>query len=305
MTADTRIQVETPSGDWWTLAGTGKGDRGVWLGQRVEGLWMAPKETIWNSTAFQDGATYGGDRNPKRDITMDVEIIGTRTASWERCWSDWIRAWKTDDDCKLWYETDNSRRWLNVRVGKNASMSPNIDPIKRGHATITMNLTAGDPWWYEDFHPSSYVTTTDTIGGGTETGHVELSNPTPLEMWPIWVTQGTAGIRWTIPDWSFGNDDHERAIEDADRTIELAPLINGEHLLIDTDPLAEDGQFNSSLDTEFHQRMGGVRLMYQVTPYTGSEDEPIIWPISVRHAPIGAGIELRMRRAFPTPMGMQ
>lgn len=301
----TRIQVETPTGEWFTLIGAGKGDRGVYLGSRVEGMWAAPTETIYNSTAFQIGASYGGDRNPKRDISMDIEIIGNRFGSWEKNWSDWMRAWRYDEDCKLWYETDNSRRYLSVRLTKEVGMSPTIDPIQQGHATLQMFLTAGDPWWYEESATSSYVTTTDTTGGGTELGHVDLSNPTPLEMWPIWVTQGTEGIQWTLDDWSFGNDDHERAAEDADRQIQLAPLIDGEHLLIDTDPLAENGQFNSSLDTEFHQRMGGVRFMYQVPPYTGTEDEPIVWPISVTHAPIGAGIELRMRRAWPTPMGMQ
>lgn len=302
---DTLIQVETPSGEWFTLAGAGKGDRGIYLGQKVEGLWMAPKETIYNSTAFQDGATYGGDRNPKRDITMDVEIIGSRFGSWEWNWSNWMRSWRADEDCKLWYETENSRRWLNVRLARHSDMSPTIDPIKRGHVTVTMNLVAGDPWWYEETATSEFVTITNTTGGGTETGHVNMSNPTPLDMWPIWVFQGTAGIRWTIRDRSFGNDDFERAVLDADRAIQMAPTINGEHVVVDTDPLAEDGQFNSSLDTEYYQRMGGVRFMYQVPPYTGSEAEPIVLPVLVTGAPTGAGIQLRMRRPWPTPMGMQ
>ena len=302
---DTLIQVETPGGEWWTLAGAGKGDRGIWLGQRVEGLWMAPKETIWNSTAFQDGATYGGDRNPKRDITFDVEILGNQFGSWERNWSDWIRAWRADEDCKLWYETENSRRWLSCRLSKQAVMVPTIDPIKQGHVTVTMSLTAGDPWWYEETVKSTFVTITNTTSSGTEAGHVNLSNPTPLDMWPVWVMQGTAGIRWKIPDFSFGNDDFERAVTDAARKIEMPPLINGEHILLDTDPLAENGQVNSSLDTEVYQRMNGVRFMYQVPPYAGTEDEPVVLPISVRGAPSGAGIELRMRRAWPAPMGMQ
>lgn len=304
MTA-TRIQVENAAGDWWTIAGEGKGDRGVYLGQRVDGLWMAPKETIWNSTAFQDGASYGGDRNPKRDITFDVEITSTRTTGWERCWSDWVKAWRSTEDCRIWYETENSRRYLTARLAKHVNMAPTVDPELNSHATLTMNLTAGDPSWYETVATSSFITTTDTTGGGTANGTVELSNPTPLDLWPIWVIQGTAGIRWTIPDWPFGNDIFERADEDAARAIQMPPLIAGEHVLIDTDPLAENGQVNSSLDTEVYQRMNGVRFMYQVPPYTGSVEDPIILPVSVTHAPIGAGIELRMRRAFPTPMGMQ
>ncbi|WP_172964413.1 hypothetical protein [Nocardia sp. FDAARGOS_372] len=44
----------------------------------------------------------------------------------------------------------------------------------------------------------------------------------------------------------------------------LAPLLAGEHLKINTDKMAWGGQFNSSLDTEFPQRMGGRRLNYSI-----------------------------------------
>lgn len=304
---DTLIQVESPGGEWFTVAGLGKGDRGVFLGKRVEGLWMAPKETIYNSTAFEDGATYGGDRNPKREVVFEVEIIKTLDSPWEKNWSDWAKAWKTDEDTKLWYETDTSRRFLKVRLAKQADMAPSIDPMRRGHVTMTMTLVAGDPWWYEDTITSEFITHNDTTASGFEDGHVDLWHETPLPLWPVWEFQGTAGIIWTIPDFSWGQEAEFRRTTgvDAARKMIMPPTIAGEHVLIDVDPLAEEGQANSSLDTQYYMRMGGLRFVYPIPPYTGSEDKKIQLPIRVSHAPIGAGIQLRMRRAWPTPMGMQ
>lgn len=304
---DTLIQVESHSGEWWTIAGEGKGDRGVWLGQSVSGLWAAPLETIYNSTAFQDGADYGGKRIGSRDITFDVEILRTKDETWEKNWSDWMKAFRADKDTLIWYETDAGRRFLKVRLNTHSEMSPKIDPERTGHVTLTMNLIAGDPWWYEPDATSTYVTTTDTTAGGVENGTIPIWNDTPLPMYPQWLFQGVAGITWTLPDFSFGQEaEHDRDEGvDAARVIALPPTIEGEHVLIDTDPLARNGQANSSLDTEYYMRMNGVRFIYPITEYTGKKSSPILLPIAVTGAPIGAGVQLRMRRAWPTPMGLQ
>lgn len=310
---DTIIQVEH-AGEWWTIAGEGKGDRGVWLGQSVAGLWTAPLETIYNSTAFQDGADYGGKRYGSREITFDVEILRTASESWERNWSDWMKGFHPDKDTRIWYETENSRRYLTVRLSSHATMSPKVDPERRGHATLTMNLIAGDPWWYEDDATSTFVAATDTTAGGVETGQIPIWNDTPLPMYPRWIFQGVAGIEWTLPDWSFGQEaEHDRDEGvDAARVLNMPATIEGEHVFIDTDPLARDGQANSSLDTEYHMRMNGVRFVYPAPEYLkhpdgrmATKNDPIMLPVAVTGAPIGAGVQLRMRRAWPTPMGMQ
>jgi hypothetical protein len=303
---DTIIQVESWDGQFWTIAGQGKGDRGVWLGEDVSGFWYAPTSTMWNSTAFQDGADFGGTRVDKRTLTFDVEILKTPGSTWEKNWSDFIRAFRTDRETKIWYETETSRRFLIVRLSKNADMRPKIDPQRSGHSTVTIEVVAGDPYWYEDVEVSEFIAETDTTVSGMENGTVALYNETPLFMWPVWVFQGTAGIVWRIPDWSFGQEAmHDRPDgADATRRIIMAPTIENEHVVVDVDPMAKNGQFNSSLDTEYQLRMGGVRFMYPVPDYTGTKANPILLPVSVSGAPIGAGIQLRMRRAWPTPMGM-
>lgn len=305
--ADTLIQVESPDGEWWTIAGEGKGDRGVWLGQSVSGLWAAPLETIYNSTAFQEGATYGGRRYGAREIIFDVEILKTKDEPWERNWSDWMKAFHPEKDTKIWYETEVSRRYLKVRLARHSEMSPKFDPERLGHVTLTMNLIAGDPWWYEADATSTYIAQTDTTESGTEAGEIAVWNATPLPMYPRWIFQGVEGIEWTLPDFSFGQEaEHDRPEgADATRVITMPPTIEGEHVYIDVDPLAPDGQANSSLDTEYYMRMNGVRFIYPIPPYTGTRRNPIMLPVAVTGAPIGAGVQLRMRRAWPTPMGMQ
>lgn len=306
MDSDTIIQVESWDGKFWTIAGAGKGDRGVWLGDDISGFWDAPTSTMWNSTAFQDGADYGGTKVDKRTLAFKVQILGLPGMPWERNWSDFIRAFRTDRDSKIWYETESCRRYVTVRLSKNADFKPSVDPQRVKHAEINMELVAGDPWWYEPDITSQYVTTTDTTAGGTENGTVAMYNETPLLTWPVWLFQGAAGIKWTIPDYSFGQEAmHERPDgADATRRITMAPTIANEHVMVDTDPLAKDGQFNSSLDTAYYQRMNGARFMYPVPVYTGTKLHPIMLPVSVTGAPIGAGIQLRMKRAWPTPMGL-
>lgn len=303
----TVIQVQSPSGHWWTIAGEGKGDRGVWLGQSVEGLWAAPLETIYNSTAFQEGATYGGRRYGSREITLDVEILGTDDSPWERNWSEWMRAFHPHKDTLIWYETEGSRRCLNVRLSEHAQMSPQTDPEHLGHVTVTMNLISGDPWWYENDTTATFITTTDTSTGGIEHGVIPVYNDTPLATYPKWVFQGIEGIEWALPDLSFAQEaDHDRPADaDAARVIHLPPTVADEHVFIDTDPLALNGQANSSLDTEYYMRMNGIRFIYPVPEYTGTPVHPVELPIAVTGAPVGAGVQLRMRRAWPTPMGMQ
>jgi len=310
----TLIQIESHSGEWWTIIGEGKGDRGVWLGQSVSGLWAVPLETIYNSTAYQDGADYGGKRIGSREISFDVEILKTKDEPWERNWSDWMKAFRPDKDSKIWYETENSRRYLKVRLSTESQMSPKFDPDNRQHVTLTMNLIAGDPWWYEEEAKSTFVTTTDTTAGGVEVGEIPIWNDTPVQMYPQWVFQGVAGIEWTLPDFSHGQEaEHDRDEGvDATRVINMPPTIEGEHVYIDVDPLAREGQANSSLDTEYYMRMNGVRFIYPAPEYfthpdgrMATEQDPIMLPIAVTGAPIGAGVQLRMRRAWPTPMGMQ
>lgn len=304
----TTIEVEGCDGEWFTVAGDDQWDRGIALadedtGTDFGGMYEPAISVIYNSTAYQIGATYGGMREDKFDFILAFHVKGTPERPWRYCDSDFRKAWSAKRDSKIWVEVEDSRRWLTVRLGGKVKIKAINDPNGEQYGLVLVPLIAAYPRWLEEDVVSSYITATDTTGGGTETGVLYVSNPLPPDypIWPKYVAQGTTGIVWTIDDRSWGNDEFERATIDAARKIVMPPLIAGENILIDTNPQALEGQVNSSLDTEVYQRMGGKRFMYSIpgpTPKTNIG-------VSVTHAPVGAGIQVKCPREWPRPWGLE
>jgi len=303
------IELEGCDGEWWPLAGEGQWDRGVCLADEEEGTdwdgaYDPPFTAIYNSTAFQVGATYGGYREEKYDFILAVHILGTKTMPWRYVDSAFRKSLSVKRDAKLWATTVDSRRHLPVRLGGKPKLKALNDPNSEQYGLLLLPLVGAYPRWIEEPHKEVFVCQTDTTGGGTETGYVTVSNPLPedYEIWIQWEIQAShAGMVVTLPDFSWGNDEFERAEEDALRKVELAPLLLNEHLKIDTDKMARDGQFNSSLDTEFYQRMGGRRFAYHVPGNT----PPTLVPITVTGAPAGTGIRVVCPRPWPRPWGLE
>ena len=303
------IELEGCDGSWWTLSGDGQWDQGVALadeeeGTDFDGMYDPPMTAIYNSTAFEVGATYGGVREEKYDFILAIHIVGTKAMPWRGVDSDFRNALSVKRDAKLWVTTDESRRYLPVRLGAKPKIKAVHDPDSEQYGLILLPLVGAYPRWIEETAVSEWVTSTNTTVSGTETGYVTVSNPLPedYEIWLQWVVQASAAnITWTIPDFSWGNDEFERAAVDAARKIVMPPLINGEHLLIDTDKMARNGQVNSSLDTEVYQRMGGKRFMYHLPGRT----PPTQIPVTVSKAPVGSGIQVRCPRPWPRPWGLE
>ncbi|MFI6368713.1 phage tail protein [Nocardia sp. NPDC050630] len=296
-------------GDWWTLAGQGQWERGVCLadeeeGTDFDGMYDPPVTALYNSTAFQVGAEFGGIREEKYDFILAIHVMGTRQRPWRYVDSDFRKSFSFKRDSKLWVTTGDSRRHLPVRLGGKVKIKAVYDPDGEQYGLLLIPLVGAYPRWIEKPQPSTFVCQTDTTGGGTETGYVTVSNPLPedYEIWPQWRIQASAdGMVVTLPDFSWGNDEFDRAEEDALRKVELAPLLLGEHLSIDTDKMAINGQFNSSLDTEFYQRMGGRRFAYCIP---GGTPETLV-PVTVTGAPAGTGIQVLCPRPWPRPWGLE
>ncbi|MEV0247972.1 phage tail protein [Nocardia sp. NPDC050712] len=303
------IELEGCDGSWWTLSGEGQWDDGVALADEDDGtdfdaMYDPPITAIYNSTAFEVGATYGGIREEKYDFILAIHIMGTRENPWRYVDSNFRNALSAKRDAKLWVTTEDSRRYLPIRLGAKPKIKAVNDPDSEQYGLVLLPLVGAYPRWIEESAVSSFVTVTNTTVSGTETGYVTVSNPLPVdyEIWLQWVVQaGTAGIIWTIPDFSWGNDEFERAATDVARKVVMPPLINGEHLLIDTDKMARNGQVNSSLDTEVYQRMGGKRFMYHLPGRTPATQIPV----TVSKAPIGAGIQVKCPRPWPRPWGLE
>lgn len=296
--ADSIIEYESPKGEWFTLHGKGDGDRGVMLDESPEGLYEEPTEAIWNSHAFQIGADFGGIRINKRDVDFGVHVVATEGRTWQENYSDWVRSWSFKKCGNLWLDTGVTRRRLPVQLSSEPVLAPDVDPLGVEYGRVAMHATAGYPRWIEDDFISKWVSPQDTLNGSTVTGYVEVSNPTDTECWLKWELQAYPGAKYTLPDFSFGDDRHERAETDAAKLIQLPPLEAGEHLSIDTNESAKDGQFNSSTDTQFYIRMKGKSFCYPIPPDTPKTR----LPVAVSGAPAGVGLRVRCPREWSSSL---
>lgn len=304
------IELESfDTGVLYRIHGPGHGDRGVFLGQHPEGIYDEPTESIWNSHAFQIGASFGGIRIHKRDVILGMEITDTPDATWQDNDSDWRLAWDYKKDSKLWIETNDSRRWLSLKMSEDPKFAPDTDPFQAQYGHIIYTAVAGNPRWYEKDYTDQWINSTDTTNGAwAPDGFVKAWNPTNTTAWMIWTVQAYPGAVYKLPDFSFGNDKEERAVEDAARKIVMPALIAGEHLVVNTDD--EDDQVTSNIDTQVWQRMEGVTFCYPLEPYFGTRrhrtyKQPVNLPVTVKNAPAGVGVQLRIRRGFTRPWGLR
>lgn len=299
--AVTLIELEGVNGDWFTISGDGAGDRGVYLGTDVEGIYDAPVKTIWNETARQTGASYGGKRNLRRDVIFGVIIDDDNGETFEENDSRWRKAWSYTRDCKLWIETENSRRHLKLRMSEQPMFKPEFDPHQSQVDRVVMTCVAGDPWWYEDDAVAEWVSPTDTTGGSTAAGTLPpVSNPTDNDIWLRWRLQGNA--RWTIPDYSWGNNDFKRSLTDATKLILTPTLLPADgHGRVETNPESRRERMSTTANTQWQARWGGVDCLYPLPPYT----PPTTLPVRVTGAAAGVGIQCMQPRPWSRPWGLQ
>jgi len=297
MTFTATVELEGVNGRMFTLSGPGMGLQGAHLNTNIEGLGDAPVKTIHNSHAFQTGSTYGGKRNLQRDVVFGVWITDDYVDSWAEADSEWRKAWSYDEDCTLLITSEGSRRSLKLRLSEQPQLDMERDPRLLGRGLVVMTCVANDPWWYEDEVTSAWVSTTSTLGGSVNYGTVTVSNPTDVPIWPKYVVHGPGEP--LLPDYSFGDDRHERATIDAARTIWCPPIATGDTILFDSDEEAE--QATSLLDLPYWMTMAGKTFCYPIPPYT----PPTQLQVGFTRAPANAGIQVRCPRPWSRPWGLQ
>lgn len=303
-----KIELEPWNGGRrFILSGEGRANRQVDMATDPSGIFDAPVKTIYNSHAFQVGSTYGGKRILQRDVVFGANVFGESKngrMSWAKADSEWRKAWSYDRPSRLWIKSEGGEvRYLDLQLGEEPRSEPpnGKDPRLIDRGLVIMTCVAPDPWFYAKEKKSSYVTQTDTTGGGYEEGFVWVSNPTDNDVWLVWVCQGSAGVKWSIPDYSFGNDMFNRANEDDSRIISMPALLEGEHIKVDTDPQALNGQVNSTIDTQVYARMNGVQFLYPLP--AGTKRTKL--PVYAQNAPVGAGIQVRVAQPFSRPWGLR
>jgi hypothetical protein len=307
---DMIITYEGHNGVFYDICGgDNEGLQGIRLatdshGTAWEDLYEAQIETIYNSTAFEIGGRYGGLREHMLEFTLAFHVKATHDRAWRINDSRFRKAMSFKKDSKLRVKiVGESERWLTVRLKSTPKLKVQVDPNNLKYGLLLVPFVASYPRWMEDDYTEPKTTATDTRTTGTETLWFHLSNPTNNEVWVKWVLQaGNAGIVYTMPDWSQGDDRFDLAEEHEDRMVIMPALLLNEHVVVDTDEMTMSGQVNSSLDTQVYQRMNGREFLYPLPAYM---EEVLPVPVVVAGADIGNVVQLRIPRSWSRPWGLE
>ncbi|QIS21254.1 phage tail protein [Nocardia terpenica] len=292
------VKARGPRTEWFTLHGENAGNRGVYLGQNPEGIFDEPTESIWNSHAYQIGASWGGIRVHKRDVILGAEIIGTDNAPWQDNDSEWRKAWSYEKDSRLWVTTPHSRRYLELRLSETPKFTPDISPFTSQYGKLVMTCVAGNPRWYEQDY------TYELIVRDGEVAYVPVWNPTDTRVWLKWVLQNRPGAIYSLPDFSFGSNRFGAAALHERRMVPLPKLVAADGIVrVDTDEDAE--QVTADGGTQIWMRMFGCSFLYPIPPYTGTEKDPVQLPVAVKGADGECEIQARLQRSWSRPWGLQ
>ncbi|MGZ9829942.1 phage tail protein [Tsukamurella ocularis] len=293
-------EVIGADGSYWCIQSPDPleaGAEGAQLGVDPKELGDVPVKTIYNATAFQEGATYGGKRVMMRNPVLMVKCYdrGDGVADTE---SRWRMAWDYDTDTTIRISTDGARpsvRTIKLRLGKEPDV---ITPLSKDmrlidRCNVVLTLAAGDPFFYEPDALDHWTATTSNDASGT----VTISNPTDQKLWLQW--ELTAPGIWRLPDYSFGDNSKGWAVEHANRIIVLPSLGTGQHVNLDTYP--DNERIDADDESLVWARMRAIEFLYPVPPYTA----PIELPVRVTNGPVGATARVRMRRRWSRPWGLQ
>ena len=308
---ETLVEIEGVNGDVVTISGPGQGKEGFeLLAGGWQDLYDIPFTTIYTQHAFEQGATYNGMRIERRLPLIKVIANATRSQKWKVVDERWAELWSPLADTKLWVDDGDSRRHLLIRQLEHMRVDLQYDPNGEQSTVIETPGVSGNPWWWEPSVFDTWVSPVSTIGvdeyGDPKTaiGTVTVSNPTPYPIWVKWRLQAgpSAGTKWHLPDFSWGNKAHRRAVEDATRVIHMPALLANEHIDIDTDELVKGRpQVVSTLDTQIYLRMEGKTFMYPLPPRL----DPVEVPVAVQGAPAGVGLRVECPRPWPRPWGQR
>lgn len=326
---DTVVELEGINGEWFTLAGPLAGDRGMFLGTGVKGLFDPPVKVVYEEPGNYPGARYLSHRILRRDITLAILILDDKSDPWAGRDSELRKALAYDRDAYIHVTTPESgHRKLKVRLGDAPDTEFDTDPHMGSIVVVKLLLIAGDPFWYEDdvvyeqitkrdtrFNPPALPWVFSNFPQETLTFHVTGLNPTDQYIWLKWSLPGSTeqiptmpwpwppGVpipwetapftQWVVPDYSFEDPEY------ADRRLKLPGLIYKENVVVDTDPRVE--QVSSEINTPVWARMNGVRFRHPVPPYTYSKD----FVVTVAGCAPGQMVTLRIPRPWSRPWGLE
>jgi hypothetical protein len=290
------------------INGPGVTDK-LFLAPELKGIYRAPVTARYKSSAYQHGATYEGKKVEKRDLSFAVNVHGEtpedfqeRFARWESMWAFEEDPWDPDAHLtKMTVTTPRSGgRSLWLALNEESEILSKQDPHLLKSLIVPMNVTAPQPYWFEDRYEDQYYDFFETGSTGTSTGYVSIANPSDTPIWIKWViTRG----RWTLPDFSWTGKKYQRAPggDWANRLITMPLLTDvngGARIDLDRLKLPIRDFFNTNLVGQ----MNGIRFMHKLPPHTPEQ----LVPVKVEEAPVGgARLEVYCPHRWKAPWGGQ
>lgn len=131
------------------------------------------------------------------------------------------------------------------------------------------------------------------------TGWFDVWNPTDQPLWLEWIIDPCDEA--SFPDFSHGQERMMKRAPGADATrmVVTPELVAILHVRVDRQIRTYRSADNSNITPLFD----GVEPVYPVPPYTGTEDDPIIYPVTI-NGPAGAKITLIQRRFWSAESGL-
>lgn len=283
-------EIYGADGSYWNVT---TGDQGVTLAPGATKLVDAPVKTRWIKSA--QGEHYQGSKVQRRDPVAAFNIEGDDPLEWHDRDSRFRMAFDYDRQSRWVRTTADGSRTLKVRLLSEPTQSSieNKDPHIWGQSMLTVPLAAELAYWTMPDIVRRWRLMTGTAGSG----YVPVWNPCDVPIWLKWVC--TYPGTYTLPDFSFLGDIA------ASRVVPLQPLVATDgNLTVDTSQSEE--QLISTEETPVWPRQAGKGFLFPVPKHTGSEDNPIMLPVSVTGGAAGvSGVQVRMPRNFSRPSGVK
>lgn len=286
------LEIIGVDGSVWTISGAGAGEQGAGLAESPEGFWETPVSTLWTQGAYQQSATFTGEKVDMMTGVWTIHLVPVPGQTWQQTFSKWKRAWSTAKQTTIRGTTqDGGVRKLKVQLIENLKFTPKNDPAFNSYGFVVMQFRPTWPFWVEDDVVDLFQANNDSrvvlqtpivLPDGQQfstvyRGTVVTSNPTDWPMHHRWVIDNPSGgatvARAQIPDFSWETDPEEDDYQYRNRAIWIPSLAVGEELTIDSYP--DNETWRSNINPMFVGRSNGVEFEFEVPAGTDPVDIPI------------------------------
>lgn len=289
------ITLESANGDSVIVSAPNDAylDDDIILDTNPDGVYDTGFTVRTNSGAFEKGGRIVGESVPIREMVLPFWLTPASRPRFQRLWGTPGNFHKVQ-----WhYEGPSGRRSLTLKLAKEIKYTTedgfdaDVDSVY--HAVVS--ALAVNP-----MYESAEDVQTWTHPGGTATGYFDVWNPTDQDLWLEWTFDPATS--WSFPDFSFGQERKWGRTVGADAarmivTPELTQLLS----------VMADPMMDTYVSADLSNAAGlfnGVEPIYAVPPYTGTEDTPIVVPVSCTGS-AGAQATLRQRRFWSAESGLE